>query len=45
MKMTFDDYEEKFNRGGYYDSDSWKWFNENVESFSDEFGEWMNGED
>ena len=45
MKMTFDDYEEIFNRGGYYDSDSWKWFNENVESFPDEFGEWMNAED
>ena len=44
MDMTFDDYEDRFNRGGYYDNKSWEWFNENVERFPEEFKEWMEAE-
>ena len=39
MNMSFDDYEKKFNKGGYYDDSSWKWFDKNYKKFKDEFPE------
>lgn len=41
MRMSFDDYEDRFNKGGYYDIDSVQWFEENAPKFPDEFGWWL----
>tara|TARA_B100000508_G_scaffold140288_1_gene140822 strand:+ start:1751 stop:2320 length:570 start_codon:yes stop_codon:yes gene_type:complete len=37
MGLSFDDYEEQFNKGGYYDDSSWNWFNKNYKKFASEF--------
>lgn len=37
MKMSFEEYEEKFNKGGHYDDSSWKWFEKNCKKFANEF--------
>ncbi len=37
MGMSFEEYENKFNKGGYYDDSSWKWFEKNQKKFSEEF--------
>ncbi len=41
MDMSFEEYDERFNKGGYYDSESIKWFEENAPKFQDEFGWWF----
>lgn len=40
MNMSFEDFEKRFNKGGYYDMDLIKWFDENVDKFPDEFDWW-----
>lgn len=40
MNMTFDDYENKFNKGGYYGTESWEWFDKNYKKFPEEFSAW-----
>jgi len=37
MGMSFEKYENKFNKDGYYDSSSWEWFAKNSNKFEDEF--------
>lgn len=41
MDMSFEEYEERFNKGGYYDSESIEWFEENAPNYQDEFGWWF----
>jgi len=41
MGMTFEEYEERFNKGGYYDRESINWFDKNAPKFPDEFGWWF----
>lgn len=41
MDMSFREYEERFNKGGYYDSESIKWFEQNAPKYPDEFGWWF----
>lgn len=41
MDMSFEEYEERFNKGGYYDSESIKWFEQNAPKYPDEFGWWF----
>lgn len=41
MGISFEAYEERFNKGGYYDSESIKWFEENAPKYPDEFGWWF----
>lgn len=41
MGISFEAYEERFNKGGYYDSESIKWFKENAPKYKDEFGWWF----
>jgi hypothetical protein len=38
--MSFDDFESRFNKGGFYDADMLDWFEENFERFPDEFDWW-----
>jgi hypothetical protein len=38
--MTFDEFEDRFNKGGFYDSDLSDWFEENYKKFPDEFADW-----
>ncbi len=40
MGMSFEDFETRFNKGGYYDSDLVDWFEENYKKFPDEFEWW-----
>jgi len=40
MGMSFDEHEDRFNKGGYYDLDVNKWFNEHNPKFPQEFDEW-----
>ena len=40
MNMSFVDFEERFNKGGFYDQDLDYWFEENYKKFPDEFGQW-----
>lgn len=40
MGMRFDEFETRFNKGGYYDSDLVNWFEENYKKFPDEFEWW-----
>lgn len=35
--MSFEAYERKFNKGGFYDTSSWEWFNKHSHKFSEEF--------
>lgn len=39
--MTFEEYENRFDKGGYYDMESMKWFNDHAPEFPDEFGWWL----
>ena len=41
MNMSFEEYEDRFNKGGYYDSESMDWFKKNAPNFPDEFGWWF----
>jgi len=40
MKMAYEAFEKRFNRGGYYDNELTDWFNENYKKFPDEFDWW-----
>ena len=40
MNMTLEEFERRFDRGGYYDMDLSHWFDENYKRFDDEFGWW-----
>jgi len=40
MNMSFEEFENRFNKGGYYDMELSDWFEENHKSFPDEFGCW-----
>ena len=40
MNMTLEEFERRFDRGGYYDMDLSDWFDENYKGFDDEFGWW-----
>ena len=40
MNMSFVDFEERFNKGGFYDQDLDDWFEENYKKFPEEFGRW-----
>ena len=40
MNMGFEEFEDRFNKGGYYDSEMMDWFDRNYKSFPDEFSWW-----
>lgn len=40
MGMSLEEFENRFNKGGYYDSELMEWFDENYEKFQDEFDRW-----
>lgn len=40
MDMTFDGFERRFNKGGFYDMKLMEWFDKNYKKFPDEFGWW-----
>ncbi|MFO7968055.1 MAG: hypothetical protein R6U44_10705 [Archaeoglobaceae archaeon] len=40
MGMTFDEFEDRFDKGGYYDTELMDWFEDNYKDFPDEFGWW-----
>ena len=40
MGMSLDDFEDRFNKGGYYDSEMIDWFDRNYKDFLDEFSWW-----
>ena len=40
MDMSFEEFEERFNKGGYYDTELSDWFDENYKRFPDEFDWW-----
>ena len=40
MNMTYDQFEERFNKGGFYDLDLVEWFDRNYKKFRDEFDWW-----
>jgi len=40
MGMSFKKFEKRFNRGGFYHTDLFDWFEENYRKFQDEFGWW-----
>lgn len=40
MNMSFEEFENRFNKGGYYDTELSDWFDENYKKFPDEFGWW-----
>ena len=41
MGFTFKGFEDRFNKGGYYDSELNEWFDEHVNRFPDEFEWWL----
>jgi len=40
MKISFEEFEKRFNKGGYYDMELSDWFYENYKRFPDEFDWW-----
>ncbi len=40
MNMSFEQFEKRFNKDGYYDSELIKWFDKNYKKFPDEFDLW-----
>ncbi len=40
MNMSFEGFEKRFNKGGYYDSELTEWFDKNYKKFTDEFDWW-----
>ncbi len=40
MNMTYDEFEERFNKDGFYDLDLVEWFDKNYKKFPDEFDWW-----
>lgn len=43
MDMSYEDFEKRFNKSGYYDMELGEWFEENYKRFPDEFG-WLEEE-
>lgn len=41
MGFTFTGFEDRFNKGGYYDQELSDWFDEHVSRFPDEFDWWL----
>lgn len=41
MGFTFAGFENRFNKGGYYDMELTKWFEEHARKFPEEFGWWF----
>ncbi len=37
MDMTFEEFQDRFDKGGYYDRDIVEWFAENMDKFPEEF--------
>ena len=40
MNMTFEEFENRFNKSGYYDMELTDWFDKNYKNFPDEFHGW-----
>lgn len=40
MGMSFEKFERRFNKGGYYDLELMDWFDENYKRFQDKFERW-----
>ncbi len=40
MGMSFDDFENRFNKDGFYDTELMDWFDKNHKKFPDEFDWW-----
>ncbi|MDP8239217.1 MAG: hypothetical protein P9X24_09010 [Candidatus Hatepunaea meridiana] len=40
MKMSFDNFDKKFDRGGYYDQEIMDWFDKHCKEFPDDFDWW-----
>lgn len=40
MNMSYEDFERRFNKGGFYDNDMIEWFEKNYKKFPDEFDWW-----
>ena len=40
MDMRYENFEGRFNKDGYYDSDMIEWFDKNYKTFPDEFDWW-----
>jgi tetratricopeptide (TPR) repeat protein len=40
MNMSFEEFENRFNKGGYYDNELTDWFQKNYQKFPNEFGWW-----
>lgn len=40
MGMTYKEFENRFNKGGYYDIEIDEWFNDNYIKYPDEFSWW-----
>ncbi len=40
MDMSFEDFENRFNKGGFYDMELSNWFGKNYKSFPEEFDWW-----
>jgi hypothetical protein len=40
MNMSFEEFENRFNKGGFYDNEMVEWFDENYSKFPDEFDWW-----
>ena len=38
--MSYFEYEDKFNKGGFYDNELMDWFDDNYKKYHDEFLEW-----
>ena len=40
MNLSFDEFENRFNKGGYYNKELNEWFYKNYKKFPDEFADW-----
>ena len=40
MDMSFEDFERRFNKGGFYDNEMINWFEKNYKKFPDDFDWW-----
>jgi tetratricopeptide (TPR) repeat protein len=40
MNMSFEEFENRFNKGGYYDNELTDWFRKNYRKFPNDFGWW-----
>jgi len=40
MNMSYETFEKRFNKGGYYDTELTEWFEKNYKKYPDEFEWW-----